>query len=111
MLRTSSRFCALVVLMSLAAAMPASAQQDYPSRSIRLVVSASQGGITDVLAPVAARVHQEIQKLFAQPDVRERIFADGAEPVASSPEEFRKFLLADLAKWAKLVKESGARLD
>ena len=36
---------------------------------------------------------------------------DGAEPVGSEPEVFRQYLLADLAKWAKLVKESGAKLD
>ena len=40
-----------------------------------------------------------------------RIEAEGANTVGSSPEEFRKFMLADLAKWAKVVKESGARAD
>jgi tripartite-type tricarboxylate transporter receptor subunit TctC len=37
--------------------------------------------------------------------------ADGSEPAGTTPEEFRQFMLADLAKWAKLVKESGAKLD
>jgi tripartite-type tricarboxylate transporter receptor subunit TctC len=46
-----------------------------------------------------------------RPDVHERIVADGSEPVGSDPEEFRKFMAIDLAKWAKLVKESGAKLD
>ena len=46
-----------------------------------------------------------------RPDVRERIVADGSEPAGTTPEEFRQFMLADLAKWAKLVKESGAKLD
>ena len=35
----------------------------------------------------------------------------GSEPVGSLPEDFRRFLLADLDKWAKVVKMSGARLD
>ncbi len=61
--------------------------------------------------PILTRLHDEIVKILKQPDVTERILADGAEPVGSSPEEFRKFMLADLAKWAKLVKESGAKLD
>jgi hypothetical protein len=43
--------------------------------------------------------------------VHERIVADGSEPAGTSPEEFRQFMLADLAKWAKVVKESGAKLD
>jgi tripartite-type tricarboxylate transporter receptor subunit TctC len=50
-------------------------------------------------------------KVLNRPDVRQRIVADGAEPVGSTPEDFRQFMLADLAKWAKLVKESGAKLD
>jgi tripartite-type tricarboxylate transporter receptor subunit TctC len=50
-------------------------------------------------------------KALNQPDVRDRIVADGSEPVGSAPEDFRQFMLADLAKWAKLVKESGAKLN
>jgi len=37
--------------------------------------------------------------------------ADGSEPIGSTPGEFRQFMLADLAKWAKVVKQSGAKLD
>jgi len=43
--------------------------------------------------------------------VKSRIESDGSEPVGSSPEEFRRFMRADMDKWAKLVKESGAKLD
>jgi len=62
-------------------------------------------------APIVARLHDEFVKVLKRPDVRERIVADGSEPAGTSPEEFRQFMLADLAKWAKLVKESGAKLD
>ena len=62
-------------------------------------------------APIVARLHDEFIKVLNRPDVRERIVADGSEPVGSTPEEFRQFMLADLAKCAKLVKESGAKLD
>lgn len=61
--------------------------------------------------PLLTRLHTEIVKVASAPDFKERILADGSEPVTNSPEEFRKFMLADLAKWAKLVKESGAKLD
>ncbi len=61
--------------------------------------------------PILTRLHDEMIKILNLPDTRERILTDGSEPVGSAPEEFRQFMLADLAKWAKLVKESGAKLD
>jgi tripartite-type tricarboxylate transporter receptor subunit TctC len=61
--------------------------------------------------PILTRLHEELVKILNQPDVRSRIESDGSEPVGSSPEEFRRFMRADMDKWAKLVKESGAKLD
>ena len=61
--------------------------------------------------PLVARLHAELVKILNSPDVRERILLDGSEPVGNSPEAFRQFMLADAAKWAKLVKESGAKMD
>jgi tripartite-type tricarboxylate transporter receptor subunit TctC len=61
--------------------------------------------------PIVARLHEELVKILNEPQVRERIVADGSEPVGSTPEEFRRFMRADLDKWAKLVRESGAKLD
>ena len=60
---------------------------------------------------IVSRLHEELLRVLSQPDVRERIVADGSEPVGNSPREFRDFMNADLAKWARLVKESGAKLD
>jgi tripartite-type tricarboxylate transporter receptor subunit TctC len=62
-------------------------------------------------APVVARLHEAFVKILNQPEMRERIVADGSEPVGNTPDEFRRFMRADLDKWAKLVKESGAKLD
>ena len=61
--------------------------------------------------PLVTRLHDEFVKVLKQPDVRERILQTGAEAVGNTPEEFRKYLHADVAKWAKIVKESGAKLD
>jgi tripartite-type tricarboxylate transporter receptor subunit TctC len=60
---------------------------------------------------IVNRLHGELVRILNTPEVRDRILADGSEPVGSAPEEFRQFMLADLAKWAKVVKESGAKLD
>jgi tripartite-type tricarboxylate transporter receptor subunit TctC len=59
---------------------------------------------------LVTRLHGELTKMLAMSDVRERILADGSEPVGSDPETFRRYMLADMIKWAKLVKESGAKL-
>ena len=61
--------------------------------------------------PIVARLNAELIRILNSPDVRERILLDGSEPVGNSPEVFRQFMLADTAKWAKLVKESGAKMD
>ena len=61
--------------------------------------------------PLVTLLHKELITALNRPDTRERIVADGSEPVGSNPEDFHRFLLADLDKWAKVVKLSGAKLD
>jgi tripartite-type tricarboxylate transporter receptor subunit TctC len=68
-------------------------------------------GPANMPRPIVNRLHEVLTRILNTPEVRERIMADGSEPANSSPEEFRQFMLADLAKWAKVVKESGAKLD
>jgi tripartite-type tricarboxylate transporter receptor subunit TctC len=61
--------------------------------------------------PLVQKLHAELVKILNSPDVKGRIESDGSQPVGSSPEEFRKFMHADLEKWADVVKRSGAKLD
>ena len=68
-------------------------------------------GPANMPAPLVTKLHTELIKALKLPDVHERIVSDGSEPIGSSPEEFRRFMQADLEKWAKLVKESGAKLE
>jgi tripartite-type tricarboxylate transporter receptor subunit TctC len=68
-------------------------------------------GPANLPKPIVDRLHEELVRALRSPDVSQRIVADGSEPVGSSPEEFRKFMHADLAKWADVVKKSGAKFD
>lgn len=60
---------------------------------------------------IVNRLNEEIRKLLVQPAVRERIVADGSEPVGNTSEEFGQMLLADMNKWVRLVKESGVKFE
>jgi tripartite-type tricarboxylate transporter receptor subunit TctC len=57
------------------------------------------------------RLSFEVGKALAAPDLREKWLASGAEPAAGSPDEFRAFIGKELTKYARIVKESGARVD
>jgi tripartite-type tricarboxylate transporter receptor subunit TctC len=60
---------------------------------------------------VVARVNAEIQRVFALPDVQDKLKALGLEPWISTPDELARFQASEITKWAKVVKESGARAD
>ena len=62
-------------------------------------------------APIVSRLHGELVRILAQADVKERILADGSEPVGNSAAQFGEFLNRDLAKWTKVVKQSGAKFE
>ncbi len=56
---------------------------------------------------VVGRIQQEIARIVRLPDMQERLNQFGAEPIASSPEEFGAFTRAEHEKFAKLVKQAG----
>jgi tripartite-type tricarboxylate transporter receptor subunit TctC len=60
---------------------------------------------------IVAKVNADIVKALKLPDIRERMTALGAEVVGSTPEQFAGFVKADTAKWAKVVKQSGAKIE
>ena len=57
------------------------------------------------------RLNAEVVKILKQPSVREQLVAQGADPVGDTPEEFSRFTLAEISKWAKIIKISGAKVD
>ena len=60
---------------------------------------------------VVAKVNGDVVKSLKLSDIRERMTSLGAEVVGSTPEQFAAFQRADTAKWAKVVKQSGAKLE
>jgi tripartite-type tricarboxylate transporter receptor subunit TctC len=60
---------------------------------------------------IVGRLNKEINAIIQLPDVRERIEADGAEPMGGPPEAFGEHIRREHAKWSKVVKVSGAKVD
>ena len=55
------------------------------------------------------RISDAARQAIAAPEVHRRLEADGAIPVGNSPEEFARFVQAEIVRWAKVVKFSGAK--
>ena len=60
---------------------------------------------------VVNRLSVETLRVLAMPEVRDALANQGAEPVADTPEVFAAIVRADVAKWAKIVKQTGATAD
>ena len=61
--------------------------------------------------PIVTRLNAEVQAMVASPGFREKVMAIGSEPMSGSPEQFAKFIRAESAKWADVIKRAGAKID
>ena len=61
--------------------------------------------------PIIDRLNGEITKIVNRPELRKSWQEQGAVPMSMSPGEFERYLNADIAKWANIVKLSGAKTD
>ncbi|MGE5779174.1 MAG: Bug family tripartite tricarboxylate transporter substrate binding protein [Hyphomicrobiales bacterium] len=60
---------------------------------------------------VIDRLHREIVRIVALPEVRERLSALGFEPIASTPEEFADRIKWEIGKWAKVIRAGGIKVE
>ena len=60
---------------------------------------------------IVNRLQQETAKALASPALKERLVAQGAIPSGMTPPEFARFIAAETAKWAKVVKAAGAKVE
>jgi tripartite-type tricarboxylate transporter receptor subunit TctC len=61
--------------------------------------------------PIVEKLNREVAKALGSPDVREKLLAQGAEPMPGTPEAFASFMQEEMAKWAPVVKQAGVKLD
>jgi tripartite-type tricarboxylate transporter receptor subunit TctC len=60
---------------------------------------------------IVARLNVEMQRVFKLPDVVDKLKTLGLEPWISTPEELARYQASEITKWAKVVKDSGAKAD
>ncbi|HYG53915.1 MAG TPA: tripartite tricarboxylate transporter substrate binding protein [Burkholderiales bacterium] len=60
---------------------------------------------------ITQKIGADMRRALAAPDTQERLKGIGVDIIGSTPEELGQFVRAELAKWAKIVKDSGAKLD
>ena len=61
--------------------------------------------------PIVGAIHDEIVKVLAQPDVKERMFGLGLEVASGAPAELGALVKSDIAKWTKVIREAGIKVD
>jgi tripartite-type tricarboxylate transporter receptor subunit TctC len=117
---------AMRLLLTQTAAQPAptSSGQAYAQRPVRLVVTVAAGGSTDIMArligaklgerigqQVVDKLNTALVAIMKDPDMRERLIKQGAEPLGGTPAELRQYLAGEMAKWGKVIRDAGIRAD
>jgi tripartite-type tricarboxylate transporter receptor subunit TctC len=60
---------------------------------------------------IITRLNQDVVKIMQTPEMRASLASEGGQPVGNSPEQFQEIIKADVAKWAKVVKDAGIKVD
>ncbi|MCC6534119.1 MAG: hypothetical protein IT531_16340 [Burkholderiales bacterium] len=96
-----------------AALAPAAAAQGYPCscRATRSRCWYGFLGQRGTPKAVVDRVHAGVVQAMASPDIRDRYVNEGADVTVRGPDDFAALLRGELVKWAKVVKDSGVRID
>jgi hypothetical protein len=61
--------------------------------------------------PIIDRLHKEIVKALNEPDLQGRLLSEGSEIGGIPPEEFKKYIINEIAKWTKVVKDAKIQVD
>lgn len=103
--------------LAVAAAKRSQAWPGLPSADESGVPGFTSGSWQGVLAPagtpreIIQRLNAEINKILKSAEIRERFVLQGTEPLGGAPEDFDAFMRSESAKWAKVIKAAGTKLD
>ena len=61
--------------------------------------------------PVVDKLHTALVAIMKDPDMRERLIAQGAEPLGGSPAGLRKYLTEEISKWGKVIRDANIKAD
>lgn len=103
--------------LAVTSAQRAPALPDVPTVAEAVLPGFEASSWFGVLAPagtpaaIVAKLNAEIAKWLASPEAKEKLLSQGANAAGGPPEDFAKHIASETAKWAKVVKESGAKVD
>jgi tripartite-type tricarboxylate transporter receptor subunit TctC len=60
---------------------------------------------------IVKRLNDAFNAVMALPAVREKLIGGGLDPIGGTPDDFARFIRAEIAKWSKIAKEVGAKAD
>ena len=93
------------------------AAPDLPTVSEAGLAGYEAGPWHGVLAPagtpkeIITRLNGELVKIMGHPDMREKLALEGAEVIASSPEQFAAHIKLELQRWARIIREANIHAD
>ena len=61
--------------------------------------------------PVIDKLNAEVVRVLRTPEMKEKMIGLGTEVVANTPEQFAQYLREEMAKWSKIVKDAGIKLE
>ncbi len=104
---------------------PVAVTSDKRSQTLPEFPTIAESGVTGyeaatwygLLAPaqtpraIVERLHREVVKILGVAEMRERLVAQGFEPVGGTPEQFGAYIKTEIAKWGKVIREAGIRAE
>jgi tripartite-type tricarboxylate transporter receptor subunit TctC len=88
---------------------PAMAEDGVPGYDVSVWYGVVMPGGTP--KDIVTRVHADIVRILAQPDVNERLTADAGEVVAGTPEAFGAYIRSEVGRWTKVIAQTGTKAD